>query len=376
MMKVNSLAAVSASLVLGAACATGGAGGGGGGGGSPAPVHPATTQQTTTTTAIRWPIKTREHVDLWLHGFAMLQEDTTLVPFFRRGYRDQMVVLKNRSNVITQLDANRDKLRARLLANPALVNAQFVPLAFSSWDEMSQTVNYFLQAGGDPNRAQTRELAMAIATLGAYFQTGPDRDWLRLFVQSLNDESTRFYHSYWIEQQRERSNVVGMVDSLWQKIYRPKLQAYLNNSGQANGDILLSLPLDGEGRSQSNGKLQNVLTVTFPNTPSEAADAIYVIAHEAVASIANSAVSDNLTPSEKRGGVGDRYTSAAAVRGGALLLQRVAPQLLAGYATYYLQAAKRPVGADPMTSLAAAFPLPDVIRDALARQLDVVIGGI
>ena len=370
-MRVNSLGALSAALILTTACASGG----GGGGGAPGPVSPST-QQTTTTTAIRWPIKTREHVDLWLHGFAMLQEDTTQVPFFRRGYRDQLIVLKNRANVITQLDANRDKLRARLLANPALVNAQFVPLAFSSWDEMSQTVNFFLQAGGDPSRAQTRELAMAIATLGAYFQTGPDRDWLRLYIQSLKDESDRFYHSYWIEQQRERSNVVGMVDSLWQKIYRPKMQAYLNNSGQANGDVLLSLPLDGEGRSQSNGKLQNVLTVTFPNTPSEAADAIYVIAHEAVASIANSAVSDNLTPNEKRSGVADRYTSAAAVRGGALLLQRVAPELLAGYARYYLQAAKRTVGADPMASLAAAFPLPDVIRDALSRQLDVVIGGI
>ena len=375
-MKVISLCVVSASLVLAAACATGGAGGGGGGGGTPVPVPPATTQQTTATSAIRWPVKTREHVDLWLHGFAMLQEDTTLVPFFRRGYRDQMVVLKNRANVITQLDANRDKLRARLLANPQLVNAQFVPLSFSSWDEMSQVVNFFLQAGGDPNRAQTRELAVAIATLAAYFQTGPDRDWLRLYVQSLGDESNRFYHSYWVEQQRERSNVVGVVDSLWQKLYRPKMQAFLNNSGQANGDVLLSLPLDGEGRSQSNGKLQNVLTVTFPNTPAEATDAIYVIAHEAVASIANSAVSDNLTPSEKRSGVGDRYTSAAAVRGGAMLLQRVAPELLAGYARYYLEAAKRPLGANPMTSLAAAFPLPDVIRDALGRQLDVVIGGI
>ena len=373
-MKAISFCAVSVSLSLAAACATSGGGGGGTPGPAPSPTTP--TSQQTTTAAIRWPIKTRQHVDLWLHGFAMLQEDTTQVPFFRRGYRDQMIVLKNRANVITQLDANRDKLRARLLANPALVNAQFVPLSFSSWDELSQTVNSFLQAGGDPSRAQTRELATAIATLAAYFQTGPDRDWLRLFVQSLNDESNRFYHSYWIEQQRERSNVVGVVDSLWQKIYRLKMQAYLNNSGQANGDILLSLPLDGEGRSQSNGKLQNVLTVTFPNTPADATDAIYVIAHEAVATVANSAVSDNLTPNEKRSGVADRYTSAAAVRGGAMLLQRVAPELLAGYARYYLQAVKRGVGSDPMTSLAAAFPLPDVIRDALSRQLDVVIGGI
>src|SRR6202162_2011509 len=88
-----------------------------------------------------WPIKTREHVDLWLHGFALLQEDTTFVPFFKRGYSTNMIVLKNRANVVTQLDANRDRLRARLAVNPQLVNAQFVPLSFASWTDLSQAVD-------------------------------------------------------------------------------------------------------------------------------------------------------------------------------------------------------------------------------------------
>lgn len=344
----------------------------GGGGGAPIPsagnqISPAGT---------RWPLKTREHVDLWLHGYAMLQRDSTLVPFFRRGYKDQMTVLKNRANVVTQLDANRDKLSARILSNPSLVNAQFVPLAFNSWEEMQEAVSLFLQAEGDPQRASTREAAAAIASLAAYFQSGPDRDWLRLFMQSLTDERARFYRSYWTEQQRERANVVTVVDSIWQKIYRPKMQPFLNNSSQANGELLLSLPLDGEGRSQSSGKIQNTITVTFPDTPAQAADAIYVFAHEAVGSIANRSVSDNITPTEQRNGLGDRYTSSAAVRGGAMLLQRVAPELAAGYARYYLQSARRTIGADPMASLAAAFPLPETIRDAIGRQLDVVLGGI
>src|SRR6476646_9424216 len=127
-------------VVAVSACASAGTGGG-----SPAPA-PATGTQQTNSIATRWPIKTREHVDLWLHGYAMLQEDSTFVPYFRRGYRDPMIVLKNRANVITQLDATRDKLRARLTANPSLVNAQFVPLSFGSWDEMSQMISVFLQA--------------------------------------------------------------------------------------------------------------------------------------------------------------------------------------------------------------------------------------
>lgn len=361
-----------------AACASvgGGAGGAGTNTGGAGSTGGSASAQNVSGANVPWPIKTREHVDLWLHGFAMLQEDTTFVPFFERGYSTNMTVLKNRANVVTQLDANHDKLRARLTLNPQLINAQFVPLSFSSWEELNQAVDAFVRANGDPRAASSQQQANAIAFLAAYFQTGPDRDWLRLFVQSLNDERTKFYHSYWIEQQRERSNVLEVVDTLWQRTYRPKMQRFLNNTQQASGDILLSLPLDGEGRSQSNGKQANILTVTFPDRPSDAVEAMYVIAHEAVAGIANVAVSDNITPEQRRSGVGDRYTSSAAVRGAALLLQRVAPELSDGYMRYYLKSVNRPVTSSVQTTFNAAFSLPDTIRDALTRQLDIVLGGI
>src|SRR5687767_878341 len=128
-----------------------------------------------------WPIKTREHVDLWLHGFALLQEDTTFVPFFKRGYSTNMIVLKNRANVVTQLDANRDRLRARLAVNPQLINAQFVPLSFPNWSTLAQAVNLFIRADGDPRAASSQEQANMLAFLAAYFPSGADRDWLRLF---------------------------------------------------------------------------------------------------------------------------------------------------------------------------------------------------
>ncbi len=354
-----------------AACASVGGGPGGtvtNGGAGPA--------GQTTQPGIIWPIKTREHVDLWLHGFAMLQEDTTFVPFFKRGYSTNMTVLKNRANVVTQLDANRDKLRARLALNPQLINAQFVPLSFPSWSDLTQTVDLFIRAGGDPRAASSQQQANAIAFLAAYFPTGADRDWLRLFVQALNDESSRFYHSYWLQQQHEKSNVLDLADTLWQRTYRPRIQRFLNNTQQAQGEILLSLPLDGEGRSLTQGKQSNVITVTFPDRPNDAVEAIYVIAHEAASGIANTAVSDNITPEQRRTGLGERYQSAAAVRGGALLIQRTSPEILDGYMRYYLRSVNRPAGANVQATFNATFSIPDTIRDALVRQLDVVLGGI
>src|SRR4051812_16046681 len=358
--------------VLAAACAS--AGGGAGGTASNGGAGPGAGE--TATPSILWPVKTREHVDLWLHGYAMLQEDTTFVPFFRRGYGTELTVLKNRANVVTQLDANRDRLRARLATNPQLINAQFVPLSFASWADLNSAVDLFVRANGDPRAASSQQQASAIAFLGAYFRTSADREWLRLFVQSLNDESSKFYHSYWLQQQRERSNVLELVDTQWQSTYRPRMQAFFNNTQQAQGTIILSLPLDGEGRSLTNGKQSNIITVTFPDRPNDAVEAIYVVAHEAVSALAATAVTDNITPEQRRTGVGERYQSAAAVRGGAQLIQRTSPEALDGYMRYYLRSVNRPVGANVQTTFNTTFAIPDVIRDAISRQLDVILGGI
>ena len=370
------LASVAVIGVVGA-CASAGTGGVGdpstGGAGS---TTGSTADQNVSASGAVWPIKTREHVDLWLHGFAMLQEDTTFVPFFKRGYTTNMTVLKNRANVVSQLDANRDRLRSRLTTNPQLINAQFIPFAFSSWDEIVSTVNFFVRADGNPRAASSQQEANVIAFLAAYFPNAADREWVRLFVASLADERARFYGSYWAQQQREKRNVLDEVDALWQGTFRPKIQRFLNNTQQAAGDVLLSLPLDGEGRSQSSGKQANVLTVTFPERPADAMDAIYVIAHEAVGSIANTAVIDNITPEQRRTGLGERYTSAAAVRAGAMLLERTAPEALDGYMRYYLRSVNRAAGSNVAATFTAAFSLPDTIRDALNRQLDVVLGGI
>jgi hypothetical protein len=350
------------------------------GGGSSAPETapaPANPSGVVTTTSAPWPVKTREHLDLWLHGFAMVQPDTTRIPLFRRGYRDAMVVEKNRRGVTTLLDQNRDKLAPRFAANRNLVGAQFVALYFGSWDELQRAIALFLQANGDPGRARDPQQQAVISFLAGSFNTPADRQWLELFAQSLSDEYTKFYHEYWLTEQRNRGPVLAAVDSTWQKVYRPKLQTYLARTQQQTGDFILSLPLDGEGRTVSGGKRDNVVAIAFPDTPAQAIDAVYVFTHEVLGALSAQAISDNITPAERREGLADKMASAAAVRGGAILLQRVAPELADGYARYYLRAAGlSATSSDPQGALATAFPLDARVRDAIVRQLDAVLGGI
>lgn len=359
--------------ILGA-CASGG--GVGGTGTGPATAG-ASAGQTLSTPGNPWSIATRQHVDLWLHGFAMITDDTTLVPYFRRGYKAELAGVRTRANAVTQLDANRDRLAARFAISRDLVNAQFLPMHFSSFDQMMEAVDIFLQAQGNPQAANSREVAEVIALLAGYFPVNGDREWLRLFTQSLRDENNKFYRSYWDQQQAARTGVLAAVNDRWQNNYRVKFQRYMNNTGQPAGTILLSLPLDGEGRSLGGGKLQNTIGVSFPSTVATADEAIYVIAHEvALGPLAQAAVRENITPAEQRAGVGTRYETFAAVRAGAMLLQRIAPELVDGYARYYLRSANRSIGSNAMASLTAAFPIPDLIREAMSRQLDVVLGGI
>lgn len=377
----SALAAVLLSLA--AAC-----GGGSGGGPTPAPSPtgapaPATAPGTgpgsaaATEGAAVWPIRTREHVDLWLHGFALLVDDTARVPLFRRGYREGMRTVRARDNVLTQLDAERDRLRARFATNRQLpLAAQFVPLAFSSWDELRRAIELFLQVQGDPRRAGNAASAGAVAFLAGTFPAAADREWLRVFAAALDDESTRFHHRHWLAEQRDRSPALAAADSVWQRVARPALQRFLNNTGQRNGELLLSLPLGGEGRTTSGGERANLVAVGFPARGADPAEASYAAAHEVVGTLVGTAVGDHITPAEQRAGVGDRYVAAAQVRGGLLLLQRTAPALAAGYARYYLREAGVSAGGDPVAALAEAFALPAPIVDAIARQLEVTLGGI
>ncbi len=347
---------------------------GAGSGASPEPASGPAGQ--TATPDVVWAVKTRHHVDLWLHGFAMLQDDTTMVPYFRRRYKADLAALKARSNVTTQLDANTARLRTRFAQNQQLVNGQFVALYFDSFEEMVEAFDLFIRAEGEPRAAGNQETASLIALLAGYFPGPADREWARLFLQSLRDENTRFYRAYWDQQLRERLGVVTAVDKLWQDTYRPRIQRFLNNTSQPAGEIILSMPLNGEGRTLSAGKRQNATAVTFPLRPSDAIEAIYVITHEIVGQVAATAVTDNVTPNERREGLADRFVSAGAVRAGALLLQKTSPELVDGYAAYYLRSANRSAGSNAMASLAAAFPLPQTVLTALSRQIDVVLGGI
>jgi hypothetical protein len=321
-----------------------------------------------------WPVVTREYVDLWLHGYAMLTRDAAQVPVFRRGYRDSIEAVRHRANVLTGLDANHANLALLMTQNPEISNGQFVPLYFTSWDQIVQASGAFVDGGalGGATPADRRSSAI----LGSMYPTVQDREWLRLFTQSLGDESAHFYHQYWMAQEEARRSTVVAVDSLWRAV-RPRFQRFLTNTGQTDGQLVLSLVLGGEGRTMNAAPQQNIVVVTMPESAAGAAEAIYVFAHEVVQVVSNQAVNDNTTAAQQRSGDAAGFSPTAAVRGGAMLLQHVAPELADGFMRYYLtQAGRAAPAGNPEATFVAAFPLPTAILADMERQIGGRPSGI
>ena len=326
---------------------------------------------------LRWPVRTAEHVDLWLHAFALLSVDTARVRLYRHGYRDSLVVVRNQRNVLTSLDANRATLAKGLALTGGYLSAQFLPFEFTNWDAMKYAIERFLQYGGDPRRAPDRETQVRVALIGSMFPTAADREWLRLFLAGVLDERERFFIAEYSQLMRTRAPVVTSVDSLWQQVYRTKFERFLNNTSQRQGDLLLSLPIGGEGRTAPGSNRRTMVAVPFPARRADAVEVLYVMAHEITGSLVGTVVADNTTPAEQRAGTADRYVSMGQVQAGAMLLAIIAPELRDGYVRYYVEQGnlRRP-GTTYAARFDESFALPPAIREALQRQIDIILSGI
>lgn len=327
------------------------------------------------TAGTRWPIKTREHVDLWLHGFAMVSTDSGKIPLYRRGYRESLIVARNSASAITDLDANADVLGTALRTRPNLIGAQFLALEFSTWTELSGALDAFVKADGDPRRASGAS-AQLVARVGSIFRTRDDRDFARRLLAGLVSEREKFHHQWWVAETRRRDAALAALDSIWQGRIRPALQSFLNHTQQGDGELILSTVLEAEGRTITNDKRRNTVVVGFPESPERASDAIYCLLHELVGPLTLAAVEDNVTPSQKRSGVADAYQSISLVRGGAILAARLGADVASGYMAFYLRATGAPTTGDVPGDFARAFPLPESMLSSIERQVAIAFTGI
>lgn len=308
-----------------------------------------------------WAAKEREHVDLWLHSYALISQDTSLIPLFRAGYVDRVTGVRRQRGITTLLETNRATLLARMATRPALIaNAQLLPLYFPSWEVMRAAIDQFVRTNGVIEATMDQAMRGYFTVLGASFPSAADRDWLRLFAESVDDENTKFHHAYWVAENRSHAAVIHHVDSLWQRQWRPSLQRYLNATHQQNGELFLTFPLGAEGRTVRFDKAQNFIAGPVPESMGESESVLYVMVHEVAGSLV---------------GAPEPHDQAAVVRAGEMLLERTVPLSVNGYMRFYLQAAGKSAPTDPRAAFLATFAMTDAMRDSIVRQLNTILGA-
>lgn len=339
----------------------------------PRPVAPPTGP-----VSVRWPVRTSEHVDLWLHAFALLEPDSAPSPLYRRGYRDSVTVVKNRAGLFTTLDRNAAFLSKGLSRSPSLLSAQLLPLQVPNWDVLHTVAERFVQSDGDARGVKDDATATLLTDLGRAFPTAEDRAWFGSLIVALVDERRAFYADDHSRVERSRAAVVTAVDSLWQSTYKQRFTRFLANTNQASGELLLSIPVGVEGRMSlgSNGRL--TVVVPFPDRVSDASQAIVVMAHEITGSVVREVLSASAETNRALAGV-------TQVRAGAALLERVAPELVEPYMRVYLSAYAglrdarsgdaRSGAADVRAAFQSRFALSEPMMTSLTRQIDLVLNG-
>jgi hypothetical protein len=120
-------------------------------------------------------------------------------------------------------------------------------------------------------------------------------------------------------------------------------------------------------------KVQNAVAVGLPDRTERGRGALH-FAHE-VAGAWRHGDRRQHHPADRRAGKTARYEQSAAVRAGALLLERVLPTRCRATCAYYLQTAGRRRRTIPR-GVRVVFAVPDAINDAIARQIEVILGGI
>jgi hypothetical protein len=277
-------------------------------------------------------------------------------------------------------------LQHGLRVNPRLIDGAHLALREGSWEEMGNDIAAFLTGGADSASGRKRQSVLStwkaaphasestidmMAALGAIYRTDADREWLKTFALSLTDEHSKFYEQYWREQQRALRPSLAAVDTAISQRYLKQLRSYLRGVQLPTGEIVLSLPLGGEGQSILQG--QHSIAIGFPGAPDSSLDAVYELAHEVVGGVAEQAVRERIAPAEFRAGLGAELEAPAKVRGGAMLLQRAVPELVSGYERYYLALARIAApDVDVDSAFVRAFPLRQAIIDGIDQRLDEV----
>ncbi len=200
--------------------------------------------------------------------------------------------------------------------------------------------------------------------LGTALATPAERRVLGELAAALADEWSRYYRDASAGSSAQRAKQAQAFTRAWQPL-AAALAPYLARHRLEGGTMLLSPAVGADGRffeADPRSAADNVVAVALPTSETATTDAVFLAVRELCYPAVRAALAtvDGVGDDRVQG---EELSGRAAVRCGALLLRRYAPGWAPGYETAWLATSGRP------GPLLDAFPLPDALAAALAREL-------
>jgi hypothetical protein len=281
----------------------------------------------------RWSVRSRPQVDLWYHGLATIgAEREELVPPYNRDYAEEIRQAKRERGVAaTRLDSLTDYFRSEFGSKRELQFFDQLPLYFQ--DATPEQMLTALRAVADRQvyrRDKVSPEALAGAAVVAQIFTRANlRRVLKRYVEALEEEWQIFYREYWDQTTAANSGRRSDLDEFWATSVAPRLDDFLAERWLDAGTILVSPAVGPDGRlfiGDPDNREDNQVVVWSPTGSSSRQPAYHVIkevCHSVVTAALDELVDENRQTRPLR--------MTAAVRCGALVLDKYAPILSAGY---------------------------------------------
>lgn len=332
---------------------------------------------------VGWRAGVAEHLGLWYHGLATVlgpaeRPDSVVLPHYEPGYPDSIAAVKRRRGFYpTALDRRSGELRQLFRGDRAYRGLEFVPLYFRSAEALFSAIELWQRAGGDPRLAGSTEGARVVAFLSTLFPRARHRQVVGEWAALLREEARVFYGAYWQEQAPVLRERASAVERDWETL-APALASFLDYAQLENGELFLVPALSVEGRIVTRGV--DVPRAAVLSPPAGRPDhAVLAFVHELLYPLVGDVIRDYVAPVRIRELGEDVLAARAAIRGGAMLLERADPARVTAYRRLYLRAAGRtaPAGEEALeAAFEEAFPLPPELERGLADLIRQALAGI
>jgi len=321
----------------------------------------------------RWSVRALPQVDLWYHGLAIVGvERAELLAQYDQEYASAIEQAKrDRGLVATRLDSLAEYFREEFGSKSEFRFLDQMPLFFQ--EATPEQMLAALEAVAD-RQTYRRDRVSPEASAGAaaaaqVFNKGSLRRALSRYVEALEQEWDVFYGEYWTETIGADSSSRAELGDFWEASVAPRLGDFLADRGLDGGTILVSSAVGPEGRlfiGDPRARDDNQVVVWSP-PGSGSREPAYHVVKEICYSVVAPALEELVE--EKPETISLRMT--AAVRCGALVLDRYAPILAAGYR----RAMMRSVGEDSGTATIGWFEDRFALEPEILTALRDEIGG-